>query len=215
MPMPSSSLPGHQPIHERATSAVDTCVELPNTEFKRSLPWNRLQWQLLKAIMGLANHPGGGLIVIGLAEEDDGWSREGMEPSHFDTYDPDRLAAAAEKYIDPPPTMTMVSVEHEKSRYIAIIVDEFEFIPHCCRRDPPETERVFKKGTFYYRPSGGVARTEPVQSADGMQLLIKRAAIRYARQLIADSQAIGMTPEQSPSAEVESDSRFDEELDGI
>ena len=47
-------------------------VSLPNLEYKQSASWQELRIALIRTVLGMANTRGGGHIVVGMVENEDG-----------------------------------------------------------------------------------------------------------------------------------------------
>jgi predicted HTH transcriptional regulator len=127
--IPESTLPGHRRLHERAVVALERCQEEPEVDFKESAPWDSLKWRITHSSLGMANLRDGGMLLIGVAEQDQRWLLHGIESTHLATYNPDEIAAHLNAHASPHIDVDIVSVQHETRSYLAIHVREFRDTP--------------------------------------------------------------------------------------
>ncbi len=68
MAPPLPIIPVDSPLHERVRNAIRDRTELPSIEFKAGCPFAKLKGKILRTVQGMANLPGGGLILVGIDE---------------------------------------------------------------------------------------------------------------------------------------------------
>lgn len=204
---PSSEMPGHRTLHDRVTSALDTCVESQAVDFKESAPWDALKFKLARTAMGMGNLRDGGVIVIGASERDTTWDLTGITPDHLATYSVDDLVDGINKYSSPAVSLKVVTVKyHNGNTFLAIEIREFDETPFVCKKDGPPNSNL-KRGTVYIRPAG-LAQTTETRTAEDLQDLLTLAAEKRARRIVETAYRIGLAG-GVPSKP------FDDELEGL
>jgi hypothetical protein len=212
MAFPSTDMPGHRRLHERVTVAINTGLEAPEIDFKESAPWNGLRWRIVRTLLGMANIPYGGLVLIGASERGDVWDFSGITAMHYATYDADDIAALVDVYASP--SARVQSAVHtvqgsaQGLPFLVISVDEFDDVPIVCKKTGPTGSKLVE-GEVYIRPPG-VPRTIRVQQAEQMHDLLESAAEKRARRILETSRRLGLTPTSPPDED-----RFSDELGGL
>ena len=110
--------------------------------------------ELARDIAALANH-GGGHIVFGFHEAT-------LEPEDIDPYrthcSAEQVAAAVERYLDPPVRCEIATVHASSGRLHAVVrVPGHGVVPVCVRQDGPLVgrSRLIERGAYYIRRHGG------------------------------------------------------------
>lgn len=206
----SSELPGFKHLREKVINALGRCQETPAIEFKESLPWETVQFRIIRTVMGMSNLRDGGQIIIGVSERDETWTLTGISEEHLATFDCDNMIEAVNKYASPNLSMDVVTVCHEEKRYLVIGVREFIESPTVCKRDGHQQKGPdgLCRGTVYVRPYGK-PQTRPVQSEDDIRELLDLAAEKRARKLIETASRVGLVQKDTDTE------LFKKELDGL
>ena len=191
-----STAPPYEGLHAKSVEAIQASRETRWVEYKRSKPWADLQWKIIKAALGMGNLKEGGLVIIGMAEDNQEWSPTGIHQKHVETYDTDEITTALNKYISPHLEPVILRVPLDKKEFLAIHFPGFEDAPLICKKNPPDTAKEFVKGGFYVRPPG-LARTTKVESAEQMRELIELVARSRARRIIEQTGDLGLLPTQN------------------
>lgn len=205
--IPSSDLPGHKQLHERVVAALELCREDQDVDFKESAAWEHLQYRVIHAALGMANLRDGGVVIIGVSERDNAWTRTGIAAAARETFDVDTVSARINAYCSPYVDVDLVVVQHEGQEYLAIHVREFRDTPIVCKKNGPDKSGIVEGGV-YVRPPG-MARTTKVTRAEQMHDLLELAAEKRARALIERAARIGLKPQTTDA------SQFDAELEGL
>jgi predicted HTH transcriptional regulator len=208
--IPTSDMPGYQPLHQRVQFALDKCQESQAVDFKESARWDQLKWTITRSVMAMTNLRDGGIIVIGVSERNGRWELPGITAADLNTYDVDDLIDFVNKYASPPLSLEIVRIMHRNElEFLAIQVREFEETPCVCRRNgSTEQSETFRQGDIYIRPPGK-PQTRRVTTAEEMHDLLELAAEKRARRMIETSHRIGFMP--APHAS----SLFDQEVQGL
>ncbi len=210
--IPTSDMPGHKRLHERAILALDRCMEARDIDFKESCQWDTLQWRIIKTSMGMANLRDGGIIIIGASERESTWDLTGISVDHLKTYDVDKIVELANAYASPHVNLDIVTVAFKAGGvFLAIQIAEFSDTPVVCKKNGPDrfrgTPDELSQGAVYLRPHG-MARTTKVTDATQMHDLLELAAEKRARRILETSRKVGFMPPSGPDA-------FDLELGGL
>jgi predicted HTH transcriptional regulator len=208
MAFPTTDMPGHRRLYERVSVAIETGFESPEIEFKESAHWPALRWRIVRTLLGMANLPDGGVILIGASERGALWESSGITDEDFATYDSDSIVALVDAHASPSVRVqTAVHTQRDVS-FLVIAVDEFDEVPIVCKKDGPQGSQIVE-GQVYVRPPG-LPRTERVRHAQQMHDLLEVAAERRARRILETSSRLGLTP-TSPGDR----NRFTRELGGL
>lgn len=213
-PIPSSDLLGHRVLKERIDYALDRCEEVSSIDFKQSASWDELRGKIVRTILGMGNLRDGGLIIIGVAEEDDQWRITGVSDDHRVTYEPDDMADFAAKYVSPRADFTVVDHSYQEKRFVVIHVRPFAETPLVCKRDLPSEN--LQAGGVYVRPTEGKAETTKVRDAAQMHQLLEMAAEERAGRMIAQRRRIeSLATQGTEQVETDESREFDNELEGF
>lgn len=207
--IPSSSLPGHRALHERAVAALSVCAESQDVDFKESATWDALRWKITRTVLGMGNLRDGGLVICGVSEREDSWSVDGMIGSDLATYDADKILGHVDAYVSPFADLDVVLLEHDSRKFLVVGVREFRDTPLVCLKNGPDGAKL-KQGVVYVRPAG-VPRTSQVMDAREMHYLLELAAEKRAKRMLEAARRIGLTEQEVEAASA----RYDAELGGL
>jgi predicted HTH transcriptional regulator len=206
---PTSDMPGHKMLHDRAFAALDRCQENQGIDFKESAPWNDMQWRIIKTALGMANLRDGGMIIIGASEREQTWELIGISQEHLNTYDVDDIIDTTNKYASPHVDLDIVLVEYrDHHKFLVMYVREFIDTPIVCKKNSADPQKTLIEGAVYIRPPGK-ARTTRVMNAAQMHDLIELAAEKRARRILEVSSRIGLKVRPIATEQ------FDRELEGL
>jgi predicted HTH transcriptional regulator len=201
--LPSSSLPGHASLRQRVGAALDRCQEAVDIEFKGSASWNTLRCKIAKTAMAMANLRDGGILVVGVSEENGAWKTSGIEPGHLQSYDPDVILGFVNSYASPDIQLDIVRHQVDDGpTFLCIGVHEFDDLPIVCKKSGDEKIEV---GAVYIRSTNAPGTTR-VTNAAQMRDLLSLAAERIARRLLETAHRVGLRPATSDA------NQFDQEL---
>ena len=139
---------------------------------------------LAKAILALANH-GGGYILLGFAEVGGNWIPAEPRPSDLNTYTQDLINGIVQSYAEPSFHCEMHHVPHPQSGHLfpIVVVPGDHRVPIRAKRDGPNQKHV-RQNTYYIRRPG--PKSESPQSGREWDDLISRC-VRTAREEILES----------------------------
>lgn len=137
---------------------------------------------LAKAIIALANH-GGGHIIIGLTETADGVVEAEGRPESLSVYAPDSINAVVRRYLEPP---FHCDVEHVPSPHTGnphpiVVVPGGHRFPVRSRRAGPNGD-VMRENVYYIRRAG--PQSEQPQSGQEWDALIRRCITNGRDELV-------------------------------
>jgi hypothetical protein len=137
--------------------------ELPDVEFKGPGKGrdNPLFGRVVRAAMVMANRRGGGIVIIGVAEEQIGLNFIGLTPEELETWKYESIAGGFNSYTNVPIEFDRLVHEHDGKTYLVLDIHEFASVPVMCvkeyrdRSNPKMTDDqckiILRPGAFYIR----------------------------------------------------------------
>lgn len=194
-------------LNWRISELLEDPRETLDIEFKRWLDLqasNEHKAILAKAIIALANH-GGGAIIIGMDETENGVAPATDRPDNLADYNTDRVNAIVSRYAEPAfhCDLRIVQSPQDAQEYPVILVPGGHHTPIRSKRAGPGGE-VLQQNLYYIRRPG--PQSAPPGSGQEWDALIRRC-IANARDDLLDRFRILMTAggvnEQLPPREVD------------
>lgn len=174
---------------EELRTALALGREQRNVEFKA--PGSRSDKafcaKVMRAILGMANTPDGGFVVVGV--DDQTLEPLGLSEAQVQTWTYDDIQSSVSNYADPYVDLEVTRVSLDGRELVAIRVQEFVEMPVLCKRDYPG---VLRSGALYVRRRGKVETVE-VPTHVEMREVIDRAAMIAARRLLRLQAELGPT----------------------
>lgn len=199
--------------------------ELPAIECKGATSIND-RWMLgkvLRAMMGMANLEGGGLVILGISEKKT--PQKHLVPTPFvqtdlDTWDHESLQNKAAPYFDPPVVFALSKIQVDSNWYIGIAVSEFSDIPVLAQKEysfsppaPQKQEIIIREGGCYVRSQAKLS-TENLPTSTDMRVLLSYAVQKGLRREIARLQSLGLVGvPKAPESDASSKSFDDQAKD--
>lgn len=194
--IPTSNTAGHKGLSERADFALSRLQEESDIEFKQSATWETLQEKIIKTCLAMANLPRGGIIIIGVAQDNDGWCVSGVGDTDMATFDPDEVMAKVNSFASPAVRLTLVRHPYSgRSDMLVLEVQPFDAIPVVCKKNGPDKSGL-KAGTVFIRPLGK-AESRAVMSAEEMHDMLDRSVEHRARRFLELAGRLGMRAEDT------------------
>jgi hypothetical protein len=114
--------------------------ESKELDYKAACEWDegnkKACCELVKDILALANTRGG-WIILGVSEQDSGFSFDGITEKQASTFDTTRLNRFVQNYADPPINALIHKVEDKGRLFVVIEVPQFPNTPHICQKEYP------------------------------------------------------------------------------
>lgn len=158
---------------EYAIDLIEFGQETRTLDYKGPLRWSEKDKKsccdLTKDILAMAN-TAGGAIVIGVAERQNRFVLEGLDPNDAVTWETTRLNNFINRYADPPVNCQLLVVEHKDRHFVIISVPVFSFTPHITIRDYPES---LSRATLYVRSANNASA--PIENSADFNSLVERA----------------------------------------
>ena len=139
-------------------------------------------------MLGMANKRDGGVIIIGVQEQDGRLEATGLSNGDLETWTQDSLASFAAPYADPSIEFELGKVEHNGKHLVSITIREFRDIPIVCIRDYPD---VLRQGACYVR-SFRKAETTEVPTQTEMRDLLELASEKKLREFLQKAYRVGL-----------------------
>lgn len=160
--------------YEQLKSLIEGQTENPSLDFKADSPL-RLQ-RLAKDIIAMSNVRDGGLIVIGVKEQETGFEATGVSDANLTTYNKDQMKDKLTKYTDPPVDFDLhFPSDNNGKTYVVIKVHPFKEIPVICVRD---WDKDLVANTIYYRNTNQRVQSAAISNAHDLRAVIEHAAIK-------------------------------------
>ena len=161
--------------HSRLAGLLSDPREAPDVEIKGWLDLDRNgdhKATLAKAILALANH-GGGYVIIGLTETDAGFTTDSGQPGTLDAYSQDDVNGIVHHYAEPAFHCAVGHVPHPTSGVIhpIIVVPGGHRVPIRAKRGGPDG-RIVRKNTIYIRRPGPQS-AEPLNGREWDELILR------------------------------------------
>ena len=188
-------------VEQRARDFIDFPAELTTVEFKRNGPFESMQFRIAKTAMAMANLRDGGMIIIGVAQDDArNFVVEGVQSDSEATFSQEAVYEFVNSYASPPVELRVTPMEHRGLRFVTIDVWPFERTPVVCQRNTPDGTRgndQMHVGDFFVR-TGDIVGTRRVTSAAMLHEIIEFAVIRRLAEIQRILGAAGI-PSGAPS----------------
>ncbi len=165
--------------------------------------------QLAQALIALANH-GGGAVLIGYAEQENGsFIPAEPRPPELSGYTPDVVNEISHAYLNPPVHCDVQNIVHPDTGLLfpVIKVPGGHSIPIMARRGGPQGQSKLQAGRTYIRRVG--PRSEEPQSPEEWRALLDRC-IRSGREELVDRIRLIVVGEPIASAEPTADQQLDD-----
>lgn len=160
--------------------------------------------KVVRAILGMANHRDGGLVIVGIDEHDDGSGKTlrvvGMTPDERQSWDQDAVLSSVNSYADPFVELNVEPIQHDGKHLIAIRVREFAELPVLCKKPfmkqaGDKREPVLREGACYVRRRGRIESSEiptHVEMRELLDLSTEKGIRRFLKQ--AHHVGLGASP---------------------
>ena len=170
------------------------------------------QAKVIRAILGMANKPGGGVVVIGVDDDGAALQPTGLSTDELSTWSSyDDLATSVSTYADPYVDFDIATVEMDGKSFVAIEVTQFKELPVICKRDE---KMVLRNGALYVRRRGKNETIE-VPSHVEMREVLRHAAEFVARDMVASHVLLEGHVQGTERTDQVSEKRFDAEVEDL
>ena len=198
-------------LQDRISGALSMLQEMHSVDFKRADVWNNLKYKITKSVIAMSNLQDGGIIIVGVAEQDNKWNRTGMTEKQLNTYNPDDMIDHVNKYASPSITFDVVKhADGEELKYLVVQAHEFDEKPIVCKKDYSDELR---RGALYIRPLGK-AESREVRSAEELHTLLELAIEKRTRSFLSQIQRVGIDLGSISLLKSDAD-KYDEESEGF
>lgn len=179
--------------------------EIHGVEFKGPGSRTNVEFfaKVVRAILGMANHRGGGLVIVGVADAGTQLTPKGISAPDLSTWTHDDLTGAVSQYADPYVEFHSEVVTYKDVNFVVIKVEEFAEVPVLCKKDFPKALRA---GGCYVR-SRGKPETSEIPNQAAMRELIDIATEKRLRSFLGQAHRAGLLTAALPS----DSERYDQE----
>lgn len=163
-------------------------------EWKQTFSWNDknsiwLKEKVIRAMMGFANTPDGGYIIVGIKEGGGKGPRlNGLTAEELSSFVYDTIKDSVDGFSSSPIIFEIFFSIYKNKKFVIIRVEEFDELPVICKKNS-QNRGVLKKGVIYCRSRGGSPKTIPVtetetreliqRAVDKQQEILRRRGWRY------------------------------------
>jgi hypothetical protein len=158
--------------------------------------------RVVRAALGMANHEGGGSIVIGIGEQPDGtFDLTGIPAANLATWNHDDVSAMINGVADPHISIETDAVTSEGRTFVVITVREFVDIPVVCRVNgstPTGERQIYRKDACYARSRRKPETIEAITDPTTWRSLMELAANKGARRIF-NVIGVGTQPAAAPN----------------
>lgn len=149
--------------------------------------------KIARAVLGLANHRDGGIIVIGVEDRKGTIMPVGLSVEDLSTWTHDDVSTSIAAYADPSVSFDLQILKHEEGNYVILRVYQFDDIPVLCKQEYSKgTQIVLRKGACYVR-SGHKPETSEIPSQEDMRNLLELAIDNGVSKFVARAHKAGFT----------------------
>jgi hypothetical protein len=178
--------------------------ELPNVECKApgKQSDNPLFGKVIRAAMGMANRPDGGIVIIGVAESAHVLCPEGLADDILATWHYDDIADGFNAYAEPQISFEYQPCEWNGRKFLILHIHEFTDVPVLCKKDYRDDshsalpfdkrEKVLRKGLIYAR-SLNKAETKEIDSVESMRAVLDLAIRKGIQKFVEQTQGAGLS----------------------
>ncbi len=180
-----------------------------NLEFKEDGRWDdeRFRSKLIKTMLAMSNLQYGGIIIIGVKENDETFTPIGISEVNAETFKQDDISTLVNEFADPFLEVNVSRVTDDEKLFIIFQITEFESIPTICKRDG---QNGLRRGALYIRPR---RRNETVEVPSQVEMreildIATDKQLTIFRRRILDFQ-------EGQEETVPDDELYDQQLDGL
>lgn len=185
---------------EQFADFLSLLYEPRRIEFKGALPRTdgRFFARVARACLGMANLRDGGLVIIGVDEQNGTFSASGLTPSDLASWQAyDDVSSGLASFADPMIRFELSTNHNEGRAFITIEVKEFDEVPIVCKKDssfPDAKNRHFevtRAGVCYVR---SLRRTETsaIPTQTEMREVLDLAIEKGVRRFVTRAHAVGL-----------------------
>lgn len=193
--------------------------EQQGVEFKCSAPGSYRPFfaRVARAIMAMANHKDGGLVVLGVEECDqDGTTvlmPTGVASADLPSWSYDDVASRLGGLTDPTPSIIVANAHQSGKTFVIIEVSEFHDVPILCRKTIVDQSRktILREGACYVRPRRKAESVE-VGTVIDMRDLLDLAIDKGLRNFVKRAFKAGMIASAALAATPSDATHFREQI---
>lgn len=170
-----------------------------------------LRGKVIRAMLAMTNRRDGGLVLVGVSENDGVPTLDGLSEEDAATWKHDHLADAVAEYADPRVSFSSAVIDVDGARVLVIEIDEFADAPVICRRDMQEGRHsILRSGAVYVR-SNRKPESREVANYDEMRELLDVATDRGVRRFVARARSAGLDVSSSTTPFLNAEAEYSAE----
>lgn len=174
--------------NEEYLELIYTGHERRDIDYKRDMPWDKVtKFGIIKDVLSFANY-GGGYIVLGVAERDDGlgFHHTGVSADNQNSWEVTAVAQAVNEYAEPPVDVDVVPItDKDDNLFVLLVIPSHGTTPHVCKKDLHDASgrtHLLRKCAIYHRSKN--KSCEEISSAEDFRALILRCILNERTELL-------------------------------
>lgn len=151
--------------------------------------------KVVRAALGMSNRRDGGMIIIGVEDNQGQLNPVGLSAQQLTTWIHDHIADEFRRYALPSIRFDTETRHHNGNPFVVLTVHEFDDVPVLCQKQfihPDSKQLILRKGALYVRPRGKPETVE-VSTVEDMRDLLDLATDKLLRRHVARNFAAGWT----------------------
>lgn len=148
-----------------------------------------------RAALGLANHEGGGWILVGIEESASGFNLVGVPDINLPSWNHDDVASMINGVADPHIAIETDTAISDGKTFVVIRIAEFIDVPVVCRAhgpSQPSGKQIYRKDVCYGRSRRKPETIDVLTDPTTWRTLIERSADKLAGRLVRVMQSHGL-----------------------
>jgi predicted HTH transcriptional regulator len=156
-----------------------------NLEYKGDIGWNdtSIRAKLTRSILALSNIRDGGVIVVGVKQNDDTFQPRGLSNKNFESFVQDYISEYVNEYADPYVEIKINKIKYKSKRFVIIQVQEFPEVPTVCKKDGSDG---LNRGIIFTRPRRKIESVKVPTQADMREILdlaIEKGIVNFRQKI--------------------------------
>lgn len=177
--------------------------ELPDVEFKGSGKRgdNPLFGRVVRAAMAMASRRGGGIVIIGVVEEQTGLNFKGLTSEQLATWKYEHIASGFNSFTSLPIEFDRLEHEHNGNIFLILDIHEFATVPVMCVKEYrdntnpniPNDQRkvILRPGAFYIRTLNN-AESKEMLTSEEVRILFDLAIDKGIQSFVTHTKLAGI-----------------------
>lgn len=151
-----------------------------------------LRAKVVRGVLAMANRRDGGTVVVGVKEDANGLTLDGLTPQQATSWKHDDLADTVAEYADPRVSFDSYTVDVDGATVLVISVGEFADVPVVCKRTFQDGAKLILRDGAVYVRSNRKPESREVANYDEMRELLDIATDKGVRRFVSRATEAGL-----------------------